>query len=252
MRKNRVPFTTALLTTLVICGVLTTAMVKKAQAERLESDSFVIQFGNFNMTAGEKSSASYNVTDTVGQTFAGPFGAYGSSSYFVGAGFQYIYQIGTFAFSISDLNIPLGLLTPGTHSTGNNILTISTKGAGGFSVYAYQIHPLRHANGTPDIPNTTCDSGTCTISTAQVWSNQSVPGFGFNADGATAQSDFIDTTYFRPFANDEIAEQMQPVMSSANIAKDETVTITYKAGIAATQAAGDYETSIIYVAVPGY
>jgi hypothetical protein len=45
---------------------------------------------------------------------------------------------------------------------------------------------------------------------------------------------------------------MQPVMSSANIVKDESVTITYKVGIAATQAAGDYETSIIYVAVPGY
>jgi hypothetical protein len=172
MKKHRASLTTALLSSLAIFGVLAAATVQQAQADRLESDSFVIQFGNFNMTAGEKSSANYNVTDTVGQTFAGPFGAYGSSSYFVGAGFQYIYQIGTFAFSISNLDISLGLLTPGIHSTGNNTLTISTKGAGGFSVYAYQVHPLRHVNGTPDIPNTTCDSGTCTISTAQVWSNQ--------------------------------------------------------------------------------
>lgn len=76
-----------------------------------------------------------------------------------------------------------------------------------------------------------------------------MPGSGFNANGAKAQGDSINTTYFRPFANDKLAEQMQPVMSSANIVKDESVTITYKVGIAATQAAGDYETSIIYVAV---
>lgn len=252
MFKSRASTITTFLTLFSLFGISVSTITGQVQAERLESDSFVIQFGNFNMTAGEKSSASYNVTDTVGQTFAGPFGQYGSSDYFLGAGFQYIYQIGTFAFSISDLDIPLGSLTPGVHSTGNNILTISTKGAGGFSVYAYQVNPLRHTSGTPDIPNTTCDSGTCTISTAGVWIDQSIPGFGFNADGTTAQSDFIDTTYFRPFANDEVAEQMQPVMSSPNVANDETVTITYKAGISSLQAAGDYETSIIYVAVPGY
>src|SRR5687768_2947085 len=98
------------------------------KADELRSDSFVIQFGNFNVTSGEKSSASYSVTDTVGQTADGPFGQYGSSGYFVGSGFQYIYQIDEFAFTISQTAIDLGVLTPGIHNTASHTLTINTRG----------------------------------------------------------------------------------------------------------------------------
>lgn len=220
-----------------------------ARADLLESDSYAIQFGNFNITSGEKSSASYNVTDTVGQTSAGP---YNSTNFFVGAGFQYIYQIGNFSFSISDLSIPLGTLTPGVHASDTNTLTISTKGAGGFSVYAYETNPLRLTQGGADIDNTTCDAGTCTFSSAGVWTNQAIPGFGFNATGTTAATDFTNSTYFRPFADAEQSQAMQTVMTSPNIANDETVTVTYKAGIPGDQPAGEYQTSIIYVAVPGF
>lgn len=221
-------------------------------ADRLESDSYVVTFGNFNVTSGEKSSASYNVTDTVGQVASGPYGQYGSSNYFVGSGFQYIYQIDTFAFSISDVSVELGELTVGSHSTATNDLTISTKGAGGYIVYAYEEHPLRHENGSTDIIDTSCDAATCTISNAGIWTNTSIPGFGFNMTGDDVASDFIDSTYFRPFADEESADQMQIVMTSSNIANQRTATVTYKAGISGVQAAGEYQTNVRFVAVPGY
>lgn len=226
--------------------------VSLASAERLESNSYVIQFGNFNVTSGEKSSASYNVTDTVGQSGAGPFGEYGSSGYFVGSGFQYIYQIDTFAFSISDLAVDLGTLTSGVHSTDNNVLTITTRGAGGYTVYAYQQRPLTHSNGSVTIPDTTCDDGLCDQTNADPWTNQAIAGFGFNANGSTVPADFVNSTYFRQFANALTSEPMQAVMSSASIADSDTATITYKAGVSGTQAAGNYQTSIMYTAVPGY
>ena len=113
------------------------------QADRLESNSYVIQFGNFNMTAGEKESSSYKVTDTVGQTAAGP---YTSASYFVGSGFQYIYQIPNFRFTISDVDINLGILTSGAHNTDSHTVAITTRGAGGYTVYAYELKPLTHSN----------------------------------------------------------------------------------------------------------
>lgn len=226
--------------------------VTQATAERLQSDSYVIQFGNFNVTSGEKSSASYNVTDTVGQTGAGPFGEYGSSGYFVGSGFQYIYQIDTFAFSISDLSIDLGTLTSGVHNTDTNVLTITTRGAGGYTVYAHEQQPLTHSNGSVTIPDTTCDDGLCDQTNADPWTNQAIAGFGFNASGTSVPADFVNSTYFRQFANALAAESMQAVMSSASIANATTATITYKAGISGTQAAGNYQTSIMYTAVPGY
>lgn len=221
-------------------------------AEELKSDSYIIQFGNFNTTSGEKSSASYNVTDTVGQTGSGPFGAYGSSGYFVGGGFQYIYQIDTFRFTISKIAIDLGTLTPGVHNTGSHTLTITTKGAGGYTIYAYELHPLRTLGGVDVIPDTTCDAGTCTDTTAQVWITPTIPGFGFNMTGDDIPADFVNSNYFRPFADISAADTMQVVMSSANIANQRQSTVTYKAGVSGSQAAGSYQTGVVYVAVPGY
>ena len=225
---------------------------KLVNAERLESDNYVITFGNFNVTSGEKSSASYNVTDTVGQTGAGPYGEYGTSSYFVGSGFQYIYQIDSFSFQISKVLIDFGELAENTHNTDSHTLTITTKGAGGYSVYAFEEHPLRQENGTEEIQDTTCDSGTCSHTSAAVWSDQTIAGFGYNMSGNDIPANFIDNTYFKSFADNESADEMQVVMSSNNIANQRQSTVTYKAGIGNLQASGNYETSVVYVAVPGY
>jgi hypothetical protein len=225
---------------------------KLVEAERLESDSYVITFGNFNVTSGEKDSTTYHLTDTVGQVGSGPYGEYGTSSYFVGSGFQYIYQINTFSFQISKNLIDFGELTIDTHNTDSHTLTITTQGAGGYSVYAYEEHPLRKLGGSAEIPNTTCDAGGCTYTTAAVWSNQSIPGFGYNMSGNDVPAGFINSTYFKSFADDESAQAMQIVMSSANVAEARQATVTYKAGIDSSQASGNYETAVVFVAVPGF
>ncbi|NCS97654.1 MAG: hypothetical protein GW762_03650, partial [Candidatus Pacebacteria bacterium] len=206
----------------------------------------------FNVTSGEKSSSNYNVTDTVGQTAAGAFGEYGTSGYFVGAGFQYIYQIKTFSFIISDLTMDLGELTDGAFGTDNHTLEITTRGAGGYTIYAYEQHPLRIPTTSYIINDTTCDAGTCTTSAASIWTNPSIDGFGFNIQGDDIPTDFVNNTYFRPFANDEAAATMQPVMSSSNIALQRTSTVTYQAAKAGDTAAGQFQTAVVYVAVPGY
>jgi hypothetical protein len=220
-----------------------------ATAERLQSSSFVVQFGNLNMGSGEQNSSSYNLTNTTGQTAAGPFDGL---TKVLGSGFQYIYTIGTFSFSISKLNIDFGTLVPNAHSTDSNVLTLNTKGAGGYTVYAYELHPLRHANGTTTIPNTTCDAADCTYTVAKTWTTQTIPGFGFNATGNHVTSDFISPSYFRPFADQSASQAMQAVMQATDIAQQEQATITYKAGITGSQTAGNYQTAVVFIAVPGY
>ncbi|MEA2056493.1 MAG: hypothetical protein U9O78_02120 [Patescibacteria group bacterium] len=232
----------------------------KALAERLESDSYIIQFGNFNMGSGKREGTSYNVSYTLGQTGAGPYGDYQSTNYFVGSGFQYIYQIDSFEFSISDLNIDFSTLTPSNLVTDSNTLTISTRGAGGFTIYAYEQYPLTHTDGSTQIADTTCDGGGCDETEAKPWTSNTIYGFGFNAQGDTVSSDFTssdpdcsnNTECFRQFADESNSESMQTVMSSTDAAQDETATITYQLAISGTQAAGIYQTGIIYVAVPGY
>lgn len=234
-----------------------------SRAERLTSDSYIIQFGNFNMGAGKREGTLYNVSYTLGQTAAGPYGDFGDtgSYYFVGAGFQYIYQIGEFSFTISDTDLDLGELAPGFHNTAQNTLTISTRGAGGYRVYTYELHRLMLANGLAWIPDTECNPGyTCTVDGAKPWTDEDEPGFGYNAQGDTVEEDFTsdnsdctaDDECFRPFADASRGGNMQLVMSSDNIAKNEEALITYKAGIGGAQAAGQYQTGIVYIAVPGY
>ena len=240
---------------LAIVGLLVSlfmSAISIAWAETLQSNSFVVTFGNFNVTSGEKSGATYNVTDTVGQTGAGPYGEFGTASYFVGGGFQYIYPLDQFRFTISKINISLGQLTALAHNTDTNVLTISAPTAGGYQVYAYEQHPLKLLNGAATIADTTCDNADCTQAVAKVWQNTSVGGFGFNITGHDVVSDFINSTYFRQFANNALSEPMQVIMRNTGYSKDRTATITYKAGLFGSEASGTYETSIIYVAVPAY
>ncbi len=219
-------------------------------ADRLESNSYIIQFGNFNVTSGEKSNANFKVTDTVGQTADGPFS---NSNYFVGSGFQYIYQIGEFAFSISDLGINFGDLIINNDTTDAHTLTISTRGASGYNVYAYEHHPLRHtADGVSTISDTTCDNNDCDQTAAKIWITQGKYGFGFNISGDDIPADFINTDYYRQFADNSLAESMQPVMSSSSAVTNHQATIKYKVQVGPNQAAGTYQTHIVFVAVPGY
>lgn len=232
--------------TLTFCTLLF-VFTPPVLAQSLTSPSYRIRFGNFNITSGLKSSASYSLTDTVGQTAADLFT---SSGYSVKAGFQYLYTLYDFSFTISDLTIDLGNLTPGTFSNDTNILTVSAPGQG-YSVATYATHRL--ANNLGDvIPDTTCNTGTCTESSAQAWTSTSIYGFGYNAAGADVTSDFVDTTYFRPFPDRSLGDSPATIMSSLAAGQGRTATITYRVNVSGSQAAGNYETQIIYLATPVY
>ncbi len=225
---------------------------KTLLAQSFSSDSYYIQMGNFNMTGGKKESANYSLTDTVGQTFQGQFD---STGYIVEAGFQYIHNIYPFAFSISDLNIDFGTLSPGALTTDQNVLTVNYYGAGGYQVLAYEAHPLRQTQTSTDITDTTCDDTTCTQTLCRPWTSTSIYGFGFNAAGDdvdTSASKFSDSTYFCQFSNNEASETHQPVMSSSDVGVNRQATITYQANVSTLQEAGDYATSIVYLAIPSY
>ncbi len=218
-------------------------------AETLRSDSYTIHFGNFNITSGQKSGGGYTLTDTVGQTFAQQFDGTG---YLVKSGFQYIYPFRELRFSISSLTIDLGELTTDSFSTGSHDLWISTDGAGGYSIKAYETHPLKLRSGPDTIPDTTCDSNDCDEEIAGVWTNATTNGFGFNVNGDDVVADFVNTNYFRQFADLSSGESMQTIMSSDSLVTNHSSTITYKVSVDALQTAGEYETTVVYTAIPSY
>lgn len=216
-------------------------------AETMNSHNYTVRTGNFNITSGFKSSASYSLTDTVGATVAEYFS---STGYHVKAGFQYLYTLYNFSFSLSDNAINL-TLTPNSFSSDTHTFTVTAPGQG-YSVSAYALSKLTKSGSLDTIPDTTCDSGTCTETNAEVWTTPTNNGFGYNATGTHATSDFVSSNYFRPFPDFSLGENPAVVASSNQAGKNQTTTVTYQVSPSGSQAGGTYETTIIYIATPTY
>ena len=223
---------------------------KKIIAQTFDSNSFHIEFGNFNMTGGKKTSSTYTLTDSVGQNAPGQ---YDGAGYTVKAGFQYIYDNTIpLSFAINNLDLFFGNLVPNIGSTVTNTLTTSTPTAHGYDVLTAANHPLKTIGGNSTIPDTKCDSGTCSESTSDVWTSNSVYGFGLNASGDGTSTFFTDSTYFRQFADNSAGETAKIVMSENTPVEDSITNITYKVNISPNQTEGTYQNSINFIMVPKY
>jgi len=130
-------------------------------------------------------------------------------------------------------------------ATTSSLLTVTTNSAFGYQVKAYETSLLTYGSetianwaGTNATPTTW--PGTCIDDTEC--------GFGYNTNDADL-SQFTDSTYYAGFITtapgDVVASDTGPVTS------DQT-TITYKTSVGNTQAAGTYETTIIYIAIPEF
>jgi hypothetical protein len=224
--------------------------VFQVKAISMDSSRFKIDSANVEVAGGNKSSDSYKLSDTVGQLAAGQ---YSSDGYIVKAGFQYLHSIIPFRFSISNINISLGTLVPNTPSTATTNLTVYFGSAGQYQVTAIEEGPLKTQSGNA-IPDTSCDGGgnTCSESLAKVWGSSSAYGFGYGMSGNDITTDFIDSTYYRPFPDRIAAEAPTTLMTSVNVGKNRQSTVTFKANISPIQTAGSYQTIINFVATPSF
>ena len=216
--------------------------------ERIVSPNYRIVFPNFNSGAGIPSSSNYSLNTTIGQTAAGLFS---SSGYRVKSGFQYINSIIPFSFSISDIQINFGTLTPGTPSTDTSTLVVSAGGAGGYTVKASENNPMQTSDGSDSIIDTLCDT-TCSETLAASWTSGVKYGFGFNMSGDDTPADFTNSNYFRQFADRSNAETQTTIMSSVNVGSSRTATITYKVNVSGVQPAGTYRNIITFTAIPSF
>ncbi len=230
---------------------------EKIKSQSFTSPTYNIEFGNFNMTSGKKTSDSYTLTDTVGQNAPG---RYTSNGFTVKSGFQYIYDLAeTFSFSISDLDLPFGSLTPNIGSTQSNIITITSPSTRGYEILAIANHPLLSNNYT--IPDTSCDNDDCSPDTSAPWTLSTTHGFGFNTLGINSSGTvtnigtsnyFTDSTYYRPFAVLSQNDLPQVFMSEDSRVTDRQAKITYKVNISPNQSSGVYSNLINLIAIPKY
>jgi hypothetical protein len=228
-------------------------------ARSFTSDNYEIQWGNFNMTGGKKSSTSFNLTDSVGQNAPGQFDGDG---YILKSGFQYAYdQVYEFSFAIDNLDINFASLTPNIGTTQSNIITISTNSANGYQILNSENRPLVNINTSTTIPDTTCDNDDCDQTTSTVWTENDTYGFGFNAlginssqavTGVGTSNYFTDNTYFRQFADKSNSETAQVFMSEDSRVQEHSARITYKITTSPQYSGGTYQNYINFIAIPKY
>ena len=222
-----------------------TLYLGSSYAQTMSNDQYTVQMGNLNSISGRASDGSVNLTFTSGQT---PNNLFTGANYKVRAGFQYINSIIPFTFSVSSVFVDFGVISPTSPVTRTNDLTVSFGSAHGYQVTVSQNRNLRTDATGWEIPPTTCDSGTCTTTTAAAWTSSLVYGFGYRCDnltGTDCNTDFSTSTFYKQFASSPSAVT---VMSSDNVGRNRQGQITYKVNVSGTQPAGLYTNIINYIA----
>ncbi|MDE2025826.1 MAG: hypothetical protein KGJ07_04995 [Patescibacteria group bacterium] len=240
------------LTVYLLAFLLLYLFAPSVNALTMKNNSYIIQMGNLNTGAGKGANSQYGLSVTIGQTAPG---LYTGTNYKVRSGFQYIYSIIPFSFSITPLEINFGTLSPTNFVTRTQTVTVKNGSAFGYVVTAAENHQLLVPAIGAMIPNTSCDSGTCTTSLATAWTNTFAFGFGLRCEyfvGSTCTSDFNGANLFRPLADKSAGQTPQAFISASNVTHGTTETFTYKINVSASQAAGDYSNVVELIATPTF
>lgn len=161
--------------------------------------------------------------------------------------------------------VPLGTLYIAAFIDAGQKLTVSTNAPSGYAVTSIEDDELSiGGEGTTIIADSAGDGGTMDHDTSGDWDDPTDTdgkGFGYsleNVDAANVDLSYTytgancsgeSTTYCaRHFANAGDTQSSQRIFYSSSTANAEDVYVCYRAVISSTQAAGDYENRVTYIA----
>ena len=176
------------------------------------------------------------------------------TNYKIKTGFDNSKSQSTISLSISNNIIDFGILSP----TNNIYRTSSINFQTGKNNYGILIvsgdHPLNTSDSNTAIPDSTCDNGSCSETTAAPWINTLTYGFGYRCDNSASSNcttDFKNPDYYKQFSDSSKNEKPE-ILSTSNTAQNQKLQITYKINLAKIQPAGSYANTITYILAPGY
>lgn len=180
-------------------------------------------------------SETYKLTDTLGQPV---IGIGGSETYNLKAGFWYMVNY-ALSLSVDSNTVNLGTITPGTPTTGQSILTVTTDSWGGYDLFTSQNHSMMHTDATTTIPDYSC-----AIANPCLWSGT---GLGFTlTSGTQVESKWGSTPNFK-YAAFPLSATIFHTKTGYTSGGDQT-TVGYKLDTPATQKSGAYSNIITYTA----
>lgn len=151
--------------------------------------------------------------------------------------------------STSSDELNFGNIQPGEPIIRTHALTVLPGSAQGYQVLSYQDHTLE-ADGI-QIPNTTCDNGSCTPILSDIWVIPLTYGFGYRCDNLEgyACDPYLKKDYYKSFANEKANVFPAEVLKETGNIKSQAI-ISYKVNISGNQADKAYQTTIYHIAAP--
>lgn len=162
-------------------------------------------------------------------------------------------KITPFVFTVSKSGSNFGMIEPFKAQSRETDLTVGFAKMGQYQVTAAAETPLVNFNADKIIDNTICSANDkCYKNQAKPWISDKASGFGYNLAGDDIPFDFVNSTYFRPFANKILAESSVVIMSGTIKENQPKAKITQKLIIKIDQQAESYQVVINYTAAPLY
>lgn len=155
------------------------------------------------------------------------------------------------------LTVPFGSLPINSFVNAAHTMMVSTNAVNGYVVTVQENRAMGLNGGaTTTIPNTTCDSGSCTYTSNSNWVTAAGhPGFGYSLEsvsGATVPFTAGASFSAKAFPSAGSGQPAQIVMSGSTVADAHTANLCYRISVDATQPAGNYENQITYTATASF
>lgn len=159
----------------------------------------------------------------------------------------------SFSIRIEQTIMDFGALTATNPVTRTSDISFSTP-THGAQIFAYANHPLMNTERIT-IPDTTCDTGTCTQSIPSVWENDLTYGLGFRCESQDTEvcgRDFSASNSFKQFSDTSAKESPMPIILNNQSKRSTTARLIYKVNISGTQPVGGYSNRVTYLAIPNF
>lgn len=159
-----------------------------------------------------------------------------------------------FLMSFSSDGLDFGKIEAGEALTRSNSVSVFQGEAHGFQVLAQEDHALQ-SETKDQIPDTSCDSGSCNQILSDQWELPLTYGFGLTCQNVNGHPclDSFQNNYFKRFANLSFNERATPVLSQLSGSKNEAQSIIlYKINIPANQSDAPYANSISFISTPNF
>lgn len=196
------------------------------------------------------------ISNPVVNVSPGKPGEFTGKNYTVKAGNNYHPDNTPLSFSVSNLKVSFGSLSPTNPVSRTSNLRVTNNSSYSYKVIASENNQLTEAKTGSKIPDTTCDDGKCSQNQAGKWDSTLSYGFGYRCEGNESACIYADESFevpsfYKQFSDSSLNESASTILSQGSGTGQEA-TVTYKVNISSSQPQGFYLNTVTYLLIPSY